>query len=113
MAKFEEITTFNLDDKTFAVASLSQEGKDLLKVYMQTEDDIVKHKVALVQFQHALASMGNMFRDLIKDVAPLPVEAIRAQQAAEALIAAKGAEPANNPPKRRTAGATGGPKRVR
>lgn len=111
MAKFEEITTFNLDEKTYAVASLSNEGKDLLKVYMQTEDDIVKHKIALVQLQHAIASMGNMFRDQIKDIEPLPVEAIRAQQAAEALIKAQATAPANDPaPKRRS---TAGPKRVR
>ena len=100
MAKFEEITTFNLDDKTFAVEALSQESKDLLKVYMQTEDDIIKHKIALVQLQHAIASMGNMFRDQIKNLEPLPVAA---QQAAEALIAAQAAEatPAEETPKRR------------
>lgn len=111
MAKFEDITTFNLDDKTYAVASLSPESKDLLKVYMQTEDDIVKHKIALVQLQHAIASMGNMFRDQIKDLEPLPVEAIRAQQAAEALAAARAAEPVSEaePPKRRPTA----PKRVR
>lgn len=111
MAKFEEITTFNVADKTYAVASLSQEGKDLLKVYMQTEDDILKHKVALVQLQHALASMGNMFNDMIKTLEPLPVEAIRAQQAAEALAAVRAeSAPANDAPKRRP---TAGPKRVR
>ena len=103
MAKFEEITTFNLDDKTYAVESLTQEGKDLLKVYMQTEDDIMKHKIILVQLQHAIASMGNMFRDQIKNLEPLPSAAIQAQQAAEALIAAQKAESVAETPKRRPA----------
>lgn len=105
MAKFEEITTFNLDEKTYAVASLSQEGKDLLKVYMQTEDDIVKHKIALVQLQHAIASMGNMFREQIKGIDPLPPEVVRAA----ALAAAQPANDTDPAPKRKAAT----PKRVR
>lgn len=74
MAKFEEITTFNLDNKTYSVESLTQEGKDLLKVYMQTEDDIVKQKIILIQLQHAITNMGNLFRDQIKDIEPLSAQ---------------------------------------
>lgn len=94
MAKLEEITTFNLDNKTYNVSSLSTEAKDLLRVYLETEDDIIKHKVALVKSQHALASMGNMFRDLIKDVEPVSQEEMARQQAAQALINATNGAPA-------------------
>ena len=81
MAKFEDISTFNLDDKTYAVVDLNQESKDLLRVYLETEDDIVKCKIALVKAQHALNSMGIMFRDMIKDV-----PAVSAEQAAAAKL---------------------------
>lgn len=104
MAKFEEINTFNLDDKTYAIASLSIEAKDLLRVYLETEDDILKNKIALIKSQHALASMGNMFRDMIKDVEALPIEEIAERQAAEAAKAAPAANdsaPATKKPTRR------------
>jgi septal ring factor EnvC (AmiA/AmiB activator) len=98
MAKFEEVTTFNLDNKTYAVANLSTEAKDLLRVYLETEEDVTKFKIALVKSQHALSSMGNMFRDMIKDVESLPLEEIQKRQAAEVLAAARMAEePANDP----------------
>lgn len=80
MAKIEDITTFNLDEKTYSVDAISPEAKELLKAYLQTEDDIAKNRMTGVQLQHALVSMGNMFREMIKTVDPVA--------AAEALIAA-------------------------
>lgn len=99
MAKLEDITTFNLDGKTYAVTALSVEARDLLSIYLKTEDDIKDHKIALLQSQHALNSIGNMFRDLIKEVEPLPVDEIAARQAAEVIAAARQEAAANEAPR--------------
>ena len=70
MAKFEEVTNFNIDDSNYTVESLHQEAKDLLRVYLELEDDIFKSKMTLVKQQHSLNSVGNMFREMLKDVKP-------------------------------------------
>lgn len=103
MAKLEEISTFNLDGKTYAIDKLDTNAKELLKVYLQTEDDIIKLRISLVQMQHALSSMGNMFKEMIKDLEPVSAEELAARQAAEALAAVK-AQPTDKPaPKRKPA----------
>jgi hypothetical protein len=109
MAKLDEITTFNLDDKTYAVASLDQNARELLTVYLETEEDIRGHKKALLKSQHALASMGNMFRDLIKDLPTLSQEDLARLNAATAIAQAQQTaevtplKPAPRPPKRAAA----------
>ena len=70
MAKFEEVTNFNIDNSNYIVESLHQEAKDLLRVYLELEDDIFKTKMALVKQQHSLNSVGIMFREMLKDVKP-------------------------------------------
>ena len=71
MAKFEEVVNFNIDNNQYSVESLTAEAKDLLRVYLELEEDIFKSKMTLVKEQHALNSVGLMFRDMLKDVKPL------------------------------------------
>lgn len=102
MAKIEDLATFNLDNSTYAIGALGAEARELLSVYLMTEEDIAKLKIELVKNQHALASMGNMFRDMIKDVAPLSAEQIdeMTRQAAAQAIAANQPIPAEPAKKR-------------
>ena len=109
MAKLDEITTFNLDNKTYAVASLSQDQRELLTVYLETEETIREQKKALLISQHALASMGNMFRDLIKELPTLSEDDLARLNAASAIAQAQQSanhsqvtplKPAPRPPKR-------------
>ena len=115
MAKLDEITTFNLDGKTYAVATLNQDQRELLTVYLETEDTIRGHKKALLVSQHALASMGNMFRDMIKDLPALSQEDVERLAAVQALSQAPApqavATPDTPPVVRRPVGR--GPKAVK
>jgi hypothetical protein len=100
MAKLDEITTFNLDGNTYAVSTLNQDMRELLTVYLETEDTIRGHKKALLVSQHALASMGNMFRDLIKDLPALSPEEVDRLAAAAAVASGtvpQPPQPANDP----------------
>ena len=83
----KDIKTFNIDNKNYSVESLSTEGKELLKIYLETEEDAIRAKVALVKAQHALASMGEFFRKLVVDIEPIDLEEFAKQEAAKALIA--------------------------
>lgn len=101
MAKIEDLSTFNIDNKTYAISSLNHDARELLSVYLMTEEDISKHKIELVKSQHALASMGNMFKDMIKDVEPMTDDQIQEhvrQQAAQAVAAANPEQAAKKRP---------------
>ena len=65
--------------------SLHQEAKDLLRVYLELEDDIFKSKMTLVKQQHSLNSVGNMFREMLKDVKPAGPVALMVPGAADSV----------------------------
>lgn len=89
MAKLEEITTFNIGADTYAVADLNDEAKELLRLHLALEEDVMANKMALLKSQHALASVSNMFLDALKKIQPLDVKAIAERQASEALATAR------------------------
>lgn len=88
MATLDEIKTFNIEDKTYAVEAISPGARELLQLFLDVEDDIRKLQKQLAKSQHALASIGSMFKDSIKEVEPLSQDEVNRRAAAEALITA-------------------------
>lgn len=103
MPKLEDIATFNLEDKTYTVESLNTEAKELLGVYLETEMDIVRIKKDLVKAQHALTSMGGMFKEMLKGVEPISADELNRLAAAQALAQAAANDQPTAAPKKKPA----------